>query len=281
MRIRIQDLLTLTSYADGGHFIIKRVSGLGKADIRTSSFLFSGRPGGLVTDQLEGFRNISIAAEIGANDMTFVQHEIDRRALDEALPIGETIPIYFTTFAGTEYVIYANVTDCKMEYMQGGRRSDVLIQLTAGDPLFYATGGGDEQSALVQRVAENGGYETPYILPVEWDSGGAPTIVTNAGNANYYPTITLNDEALNPIITNLATGESMALELSMLTGDEVVIDMYNRTITLNGSDILGNKTDDSIWWALLPGNNPIMLDTDTADDTVSATITWRNGVTGI
>lgn len=280
MRIRIQDLLTLTSYADGGHFIIKSVTGLGKADIRTSSFLFSGRPGGMVTDQLEGFRNVSIVAEIGANDMTFVQHELDRRELDDALPIGETIPFYFTTFAGTQYVLYANVIDAKMEYKQGGRRSEVLIQLTAGDPLFYSTDGGGEQSATVQRVQE-GGYITPYILPVTWAAGGQPTIVLNSGNANYYPTITLNDEALNPVITNQATGESFGLNLSMLDGDEVVIDMYNRTVTLNGSDILGNKTDDSVWWALFPGNNPIMLETDTADDPVTATITWRNGVTGI
>lgn len=280
MRIRIQDLLTLTSYADGGHFIIKGVTGLGKADIRTSSFLYSGRPGGLITDQLEGFRNISITAEIGANDMTFVQHELDRKALDDALPIGETIPFYFTTFGGTEYRIDANVTDAKIEYKQGGRRSDVLIQLTAGDPLFYSTDGGGEQTATVQRVAE-GGYVTPYILPVEWAIGGQPTIVLNSGNANYYPVITLHDEALNPVITNQATGESFGLDLSMLDGDEVVIDMYNRTVTLNGSDILGNKADGSIWWALFPGNNPIMLETDTADDPVTATITWRNGVTSI
>lgn len=280
MRIRIQDLLTLTSYADGGHFIIKGVSGLGMADIRTSSFLFSGRPGGMITDQLLGFRNISITAEIGANDMTLAQHELDRQALLDALPIGETIPIYITTFAGTEYRIDVNVTDAKVEYKQRGYRSDVLIQLTAGDPLFYSTDGGDEQSANVNRLVQ-GGYVTPYILPVEWEVGGAPTIVNNSGNANYYPVVTLHDEALNPVITNLATGESFGLDLTMLDGDEVVIDMYNRTVTLNGSDILGNKTDDSIWWALFPGDNPIMLDTDTADDPVTATITWRNGVTGI
>lgn len=280
MRIRIQDLLTLTSYADGGHFIIKSVSGLGKADIRTSSFLFSGRPGGLITDQLEGFRNISIVAEIGANDMTFIQHELDRKALDDALPIGETIPIYFTTFAGTEYRIDANVTDSKMEYKQGGRRSDVLIQLTAGDPLFYSTDGGDEQTATISRVVE-GGYITPYILPVVWEAGGSPTDVINSGNANYYPVITLHNAALNPVITNRATGESFKVNVGMQNGDTVIIDMYNRTITLNGSDILGNKDDESIWWALLPGSNPLVLSSDTALDPVTATITWRNGVTSI
>lgn len=280
MNILLNDTLTLSADANGGHFIILGVTGLGPADIRTSSFLFSGRSGGEVTDQFYGFRNLSITGEIGSNDMTLEQHKADRQALLNALPIGSTIPVYLTDFAGDTYKIEANVIDAKVEYKRRGYRSDFLIQLTAGDPYFYSTDGGDEQSANVTRVAE-GGYVTPYILPVIWEAGGAPTIVTNSGDGNYYPVITLNDEALNPIITNQATGESFGLNLSMLDGDEVIIDMYNRTVTLNGSDILGNKTDDSIWWALLPGDNPILLDTDTADDTITAVITWRNGVTGI
>lgn len=280
MQIRIQDLLNLSADPNGGVYILTGVTGLGSADIRTSSFLFSGRSGGLVTDQLLGFRNISATGKIGNPSGTRLQHQQDRQALMDALPIGTTFPIYITTFGGETFRTDVNVVDLKVEYNRRGYMSDFLIQLLAGDPLFYSTDGGDEQSAIVTRV-EEGGYITPYILPVEWALGGAPTIVTNSGNANYYPTVTLHDEALNPVITNLATGESFGLTLSMLDGDEVIIDMYNRTVTLNGSDILGNKTDDSIWWALLPGDNPIMLETDTSGDPVSATITWRNGVTGI
>lgn len=280
MNILLPTDLTLSADANGGNFIIQNVTGLGSADIRTSSFLFSGRSGGLITDQFFGFRQISITGKIGGYGVSRQQHRLDRSALENALELGETFPIYITLFSGETYRIDVNLTDLKLEYMQGGYMSDFLIQLTAGDPYFYSTDGGDEQSAIVTRVTE-GGYVTPYILPVEWELGGAPTVVVNNGNANYYPTIRLEDEALNPAITNLATGESFALDLGMNDGDVVIIDMYNRTVTLNGSDIIGNKTDDSIWWALLPGNNPIMLETDTADDPVVATITWRNGVTGL
>lgn len=280
MNILLPTDLTLSADANGGNFIIERVTGLGKADIRTSSFLFSGRSGGSVTDQLLGFRMIVITGKIGSIQSTRESHKADRDLLDAALPVGDTFPIYITLFSGDTYRIDVNVTDFKMDYLQGGYMSEFMIQLTAGDPYFYSTDGGDEQTAEVSRVAE-GGYVTPYILPVEWELGGAPTIVLNSGTANYYPVITLENEALNPVITNQATGESFGLDLTMLAGDVVVIDMYNRTVTLNGSDILGNKTDDSIWWALVPGNNPILLSTDTADDAVEATITWRNGVSGI
>lgn len=280
MNILLNNLLKLSAQANEGNFYIQGVTGLGSADIRTSSFLFSGRPGGMVTDQLLGFRNVSITGKIGNNSGTQLQHLLDRRALQDAMPLGTTFPIYITTFAGITYRLDVNLTDLKLEYNRRGFMSDFLIQLTAGDPLFYSVDGGDEQSALVTRVAE-GGYVTPYILPVEWELGGAPTVVTNNGNANYYPTITLQHKALNPVITNLATGESFELTLGINEGDIVIIDMYNRTVTINGADTIGNKTADSIWWALLPGNNPIMLETDTGDDPVTATIKWRNGVTSI
>lgn len=280
MNILLNSILTLSAEPNGGNFIITGVTGLGSADIRTSSFLFSGRSGGLVTDQLLGFRTIAITGKIGSNDSTRQSHKADRDAMMAALPIGVTIPVYITTFSGDTYRIDANVTDLKLEYSQRGYMSDFLIQLTAGDPLFYSTDGGDSQTAHILRVAQ-GGYVTPYILPVIWDSGSSPTIVTNAGDAPAFPVITINNTALNPSITNQTTGESFELTMSTVPGDVIVIDMAKRTVTLNGSSILGNKAAGSIWWALQPGANGIVLDSDSSGDTVTADIVWRNGITGI
>lgn len=281
MNILLNETLTLSADPNGGNFIIKKVSGLGPADIRTSSFLYSGRSGGLVTDQQSGFRMVSIEGKIGEIGGNRVDHAADRQALLAALPIGTKIPVYITNFAGEQFRIDANVTDAKVEYSQGGYTSDYMIQLTAGDPLFYSVAGGDEQSATVNRTVDNGGYVTPYILPVEWDSGGAPTIVTNSGNAIVYPTITIYDTTHDPILTNQATGEQFAVSINTNDGDELVIDMLNRTVKLNGSDVIGNKVDGSVWFGLLIGNNPIRLDTDTVGDNGYAEVVWRNGVTGI
>lgn len=281
MNILLPNDITLSADPNGGSFVIKKVSGLGPADIRTSSFLYSGRSGGLVTDQQSGFRMVGIEGKIGRIGGSRVQHAADRQALLAALPIDTKIPVYITNFAGEQFRIDANVTDAKVEYAQGGYTSDYMIQLTAGDPLFYSTDGGDEQSAIVNRTVENGGYATPYILPVVWDAGGQPTIVLNSGNAVVYPTITIYDQAHDPIITNQATGEQFAMSINTNDGDELVIDMLNRTVKLNGSDVIGNKVDGSVWFGLLVGNNPIRFDTDTVDDTGYADIVWRNGVTGI
>jgi len=281
MNILLNETLTLSADPNGGNFIIKKVSGLGPADIRTSSFLFSGRSGGLVTDQQSGFRMVSIEGKIGQIGGSRAQHALDRQTLLAALPLGTTIPVYITNFAGEQFRIDANVTDAKVEYSQGGYTSDYMIQLTAGDPLFYSVDGGDEQNAIVNRTIDNGGYATPYILPVEWGIGGQPTIVINSGNAVVYPVITIYDETHDPIITNQATGEQFAMSINTNTGDELVIDMLNRTVKLNGSDVIGNKVDGSIWFGLLVGNNAIRFDTDTVDDDGYAEVVWRNGVTGI
>ena len=281
MNINLNNILTLSALANAGNFFIKGVTGLGVADIRTSSFLFSGRPGGLITEQLLGFRVITINGIIGENAGTLAQHALDRKAFFDALPIGSTIPVYITTFSGETYRIDANVTDVKAEYRQRGYTSDFLIQLTAGDPLFYSTDGGDEQSAIVNRTIDNGGYVTPYILPVIWDIGGQPTIVSNSGNAVVYPVITIHDTTHDPILTNQSTGEQFAMSINTNDGDELVIDMLNRTVKLNGSDVIGNKVEGSTWFGLMIGDNPIRFDTDTVEDDGYAEVVWRNGVTGI
>lgn len=281
MNINLNNLLTLSALADGSHFIIQSVTGLGVADIRTSSFLFSGRSGGLVSDQLLGFRIVSITGIIGSNNGTVQDHALDRKAFINALPIGAQIPVYITTFSGETYRIDANVTDAKLEYRQRGHSSDFFIQLTAGDPLFYSTDGGDTHTATVNLQAQTGGYVTPYNLPVDWAEGAQPSTVTNSGTASIYPVIELHDEAHNPRITNTTTGETFGLNISMQDGDVVRIDMGNRTVTLNGSNIMGNRTSDSSWWALNPGDNSIVLVSSTSDDNVYAELTWRNGVMGI
>ncbi len=280
MNILLNNLLTISADPSGGNFIITGVTGLGSADIRTSSFLFSGRSGGMVTDQLYGFRTVAIRGKIGSPTTTRLQHRLDRAEFINSMPLGSTFPVYITLFDGTTYRIDVSLTDLKLEYNTRGFMSDFLIQLTAGDPFFYSTDGGDEQTALITRVTQ-GGYITPYDLPVDWASGSAATVISNTGEAVYYPRIELHNQATNPVITNQTTGERFKLNINLVTSDLVIIDMLKRTVTLNGSNIIGNKSVDSIWWGLQPGSNSILLDSDSGGDTITANIFWRNGVSGI
>lgn len=274
MQVEILDLLL-----GGRPYVIEEIDGLGSADIRTSSFLYSGRDGGEIPEQNLGFRDISISGQILGD--TCDHNQQLRKSYFDNLPIRTLLPVYITTFNGERFVTYCKVIKPDCKFVKGGRESEFLLQLRSGDPYFYSTDGGELQSAIVERMEDSGGYVTPYVLPVIWDDGGAPTIVINSGNATVYPVIIIHDTAHDPIITNEATGEQFAMNINTNDGDELVIDMLNRTVKLNGSDVIGNKVDGSVWWGLLPGNNPIRFDTDTGADNGYAEITWRNGVTGI
>lgn len=282
MNVLLNNLVTISADARVSNFYIVGITGLGISDIRTSSFVFSGRDGGLITDQFSDIRNINITGKIGGfgGSYTTAQHMADRQSLIDAMPIGTTFPVYFTMFDGSTYLINCNLIKLTIDLNAGGKISDMLIQLEAGDPLFYNTDGGDSHTATITRVAQ-GGYVTPYILPVSWDSGSAATIVSNSGDVVVYPVITLHNAAINPTITNQATNETFKLTLTTVDGDSLVIDMNARTVALNGASVMGNKTATSVWWGLQPGNNPIVLNSDSAGDDVTATVAWSNGVRGI
>jgi len=95
------------------------------------------------------------------------------------------------------------------------------------------------------------------------------------------PRIELHNQAANPVITNQTTGERFKLNINMVASDLVIIDMAKRTVTLNGANIIGSKTSDSVWWGLQEGANSIVLNSDSGGDTITADIYWRNGVRGI
>lgn len=274
MQVEILDLVL-----GNAPFVIEEIDGLGAADIRTSSFLYSGRDGGDMPEQNYGFRDISISGTILGD--TCDHNQQLRKSYFDNLPIRTLLPVYITTFNGERFLTYCKVIKPNCKYLKGGKDSEFLLQLRSGDPLFYSTEGGDLQTAIVERTNDSGGYVTPYVLPVVWEAGGQPTVVLNSGNATAYPIIIIHDTTHDPIITNQATGEQFAMSINTNDGDELVIDMLNRTVKLNGSDVIGNKVDGSVWWGLLEGNNPIRFDTDTALDNGYAELTWRNGVTGI
>ena len=73
------------------------------------------------------------------------------------------------------------------------------------------------------------------------------------------------------------------VEIDATTGvsDELVIDMLNRTVVLNGGSALSLRSADSDWWGLDVGLNYINYSSDDLSDTGVATISWRVAVRSI
>lgn len=250
------------------------VEGLEIPPIRTSQDNYSGRDGGRVNGQFYSPRLITLSGFM--NLTTCALHEDARQDLEAALPIRQDLAVTVTNFSGTSYTITVRLVDFKMP-ITSPRASLFKIDLVASDPYFYSS---SILSATIP-LAVGGGFVLPAILPVTFGAGTSPTTITNNGTVVTYPTITIVGSATNPSITNTVTGEKVELSLTMSGGDTLVINMKDRTITLNGGSVLSLRTADSDWFGLAVGVNKFIYETTNAADTGVTAMTWRTGVVSI
>lgn len=258
------------------------VQGIIAPPIRTPSGNFSGRDGGWVDSQFYASREIVLNVSIDGNSCDDAAGMACQ--LQESTPIRQALPLTITTSSGDSY--YADVFHINTEFDVNDERFHTFqITLLAPDPYFYgvASGSLDPTGWIEHTIYKiiGGGYPTPYILPVVWAPGTTPTNVNNPSSIIYYPQIVLQGRFTNPRITNNRTGEYVQLDATTSNGDTVVIDHYNRTVTLNGGSILPQRTPGSTWWGLLPGNNSISLTSDSGDDEMEAIIRYRIAYTGV
>lgn len=266
---------------DTAYKLLRGITGLGKPGIRMGSGLFGGRDGGYVSSQYYDMRIVNIPGHYLGDTCNQAQ---ELRAALNAIPIRKMLPVYVTTFTGQKYYLEAYINDLKND-IEAETDGEFNIQLVAPDPYLYDAGDGtDPSSGWIEQEfykVGGGGYPTPYTLPVTWAPGQTPAQIDNDGDIYIYPQIILTGVYTNPRITNVTTGAFIELNVTTAPGQVIVIDMKNRTITLDGGSVASYRTDDSTWWALLPGANIVLLDSDSGGDEDSGIIRYRTGVEGI
>lgn len=280
MKIRIGNDIFLGG--DKGYYLESPISGLTSPAIRTADGLRAGVDGGYVSSQLYGFRTITLSGfYIGKNC-----EEADQLRLDlmTKLHIRYLYPVLITTFSGRHYFTEAYITDVKSD-ITGPLAGEYQITLICPDPIIYDGGDGiSPDSAIMEQMfykEKDGGFKIDYPVPVQWTAGQLSTEIKNSGTVDNLPKITLRGKFTNPKITNITTKKFIKLNLETKQDDVVVIDMRERVITKNGVTVAFLKTEDSVWWNLIPGSNFLTLETDSKDDNNYGTITWKNGVEGI
>lgn len=257
------------------------IAGLDSASIRTGDGLYAGVDGAYVSSQLYGARTITFTGFYLASNCT----EIDdlRLNLLTNLRIRYLYPILITTFSQKHYFAEGYITDIKAE-VTGSRGGEFQITILCPDPIIYD--GGDGTSVDSAWIEENfykagaGGFVISYPTPVNWTAGQQYTIINNRGTVDTSPIINLNGSFSSPTIRNLTTGKFMTISRTISSGN-VVIDMKKRIITLNGTSIAANRSITSSWWTLIPGENRIVLETNSTSNTNYGTIRYKQGYQGI
>lgn len=278
--LRVNDIDTADYILSGS------IQGLEIPTIRTSSDDYSGRSGGFMGAQFFGTRVVSLTGKVLARSLTLLHER--RRLIQEALlsqagTNSRDIPVTLRviTDAGNTYVLYCYLRDFQMPLDEDLFSANYKIDLLAPDPIIYDDTAGAELTATIFRKV-GGGFTWPITWPLVWPVASGPTDVVNGGAVSILPKITLQGTMTNPVLTNTAYSEVFELEgLTTSPTDEVVIDMRERSVLLNGGSIFNKKTDESRWWSLRHGSNLIELATSSSDDDVTAIVSWRSGYMGI
>lgn len=271
------------------------VRGLGKGDIRTTSFVNSGAPGGYIGDQFPGIREIPLDLFVYSQDLQEVEDLA--REFNNALPLNETIDLRFITPRNKTYFVRgARLADNDPEISDVQNIVDYKLSIITGDPVFYDVSGGDyEEVALHKEVVGGIGWTDEGIdwssTGIEWDDGQPNATATNTGSVDAYPMIIITGKITNPVFTNKTTGRQISLNISTGTSNVIAIDHLNNIVVLDptfdgegnisgGTNIYNNLVSDD-FWSLIKGSNEIIYTSGSTLDTATVLLRWNNGYTEI
>lgn len=267
-------------------FVLSRpIQGLDFPAVRMASTERSGADGVNVSNSFYGERRIGIEGTIYGFD-TDATYEAQRRALITALAVekdanGFLIPkvLRFITNDNLDLravVFIASRPEIRRSTLLTG---DFYIDLLAENSLIESFA----ETVVIVNTRSLGGLTIPEKLPWIFAGGsGGDTTVTNNGNSIAYPVITLYGPLTSPRLTNLTTGEAIALSLTIDSGSSVVIDMYNRTVIQGGiTNRVPNMTSDSVFWGLLAGANELSLSSAISGEAGYAEVRFRNSYLGV
>jgi phage-related protein len=279
------DSTQIHDYASVSNSIFTKIdiAGLEMPEIRLSSYEKAGEFGAFISNQLYGGRLITI--EGGIYSTTQSTFESKRRALIDAIKISkdsDSVPeakiLKFTTLDDLELQCNVFLRKFKMN-KQKYCYADFMIEFYCPDIAL------EDQTASSSGLSTlaSGGVIYPIIYPVIYGSSAAGTqTITNNGTSEAWPVITITGVITDPIITNTTTGKYMSLDITVGSGDTLVIDMKNKTIVLNGTtNSLSTKALASEWWWLEPGDNEVTLATGSGGDDGNVTIAYRDSYLGV
>lgn len=271
-------------YFFNGFLVQMPLQGFDSPEMRMTEYDNPGEDGARVTSQNYGGRLITIQGMMQGSDAN--NYDYLRRALTSATSIRRD------QFGNPVAKRCQCVTDNGVSFFVDGyfkrpvfdlthiNHTRFMIQLVVPSPFIYEE---TPQSSGAITRASGGGFILPVILPIVSTAAiGGNVELNNQGTGYSYPIITLTGPLTNPYINNATEDKSMQLTYTINSGDEVIIDMAEKSIMLNGtSPLLSTKTSDSDWWTLAPGFNDISFSTGSSSDTGNMQVEYYNSYIGI
>ncbi len=262
--------------------VARGVEGLEAPEQRVDAYNNPGGDGQTVANILHGGRLITMEGRIrGDDEATYranrsVFHQLvgaNRTTLGQYSP--RTLKL--TDATGAQYRVSCVVRSLKNPD-ELPTTSAWQLQLLATDFLIY----GETEATATLTLPISGGMTFPFRFPAHFgsSSGGTVTAV-NGGTMTTAPTVVFTGPIQNPRLYNDTTGQVLGLDISLVSGDAITVDMKARTIVQGtNTNRMSAKTAESKFWTLAPGENLLRLSATTFD-TGTASIAFRDAFLGI
>lgn len=143
---------------------------------------------------------------------------------------------------GTKVILRCRPDSGSPDFREGttpdAKRWDTYLDLVADDPCWYA----DAETVNPLRGFV-GGWHLPLQFPMDFGGVGTIVTITNPGDTPSPCTIELRGKLVDPVITNMTTGESIAVRRTVETGEVLKVSTAfgNKRVTL--VDAYGMETN--------------------------------------
>ena len=131
---------------------------------------------------------------------------------------------------------------------------------------------------LIEMVAPDWRFYSQTL--VNTDSADTEQTISNSGNEKTYPVFKINGPFTSVSTANLTTGEDFTLVETILDGEYIEIDCFNRTVKDDdGNSVIGNFTGD--FFGLVSGNNLLQFNPTGSGGNTSLETIYRHAYNGI
>lgn len=231
----------------------------------------AGADGVIAGVDLVGGRTVTVELLLASDD---VADDLEAmRALTAAWAMADAdVPLVWRETGGAMYRLEGRPRLADPRFSAG---LPVECRFLATDPTIYANT--EQTSGAVGFPTGGAGVTPPLTPPVVFGSGGSSGTftATNDGTALVGWRVEVAGTWVDPVVENVDTGDQLRLVGSVGSGQTLVIDSTERSITLDGSARPSWLRAASQWWTLPPGDTEVRL--TGASGAGSATFTWRSG----
>lgn len=257
---------------------IVKVTGLDTPELRTTERDHEGVDGGFLDAEFERMRTLTFEGQVITNG---VGTEAFLDTLKGEWAVGQGLqPLYIQHPEVQERVVFVKALGVRYDVNELRRlgSADIQFMCQAEDPALY-------DSTLLSLPINQGlsiasGFGFPLGFPFGFGAPVDPTTTNayNGGNRPARATITIPGPVTNPRIISETAGKELRFLITLEASDSLIIDLYARTVKLNGTVSRRGTLQNPNWFMLAKGDNFLQYRADTTGNpaaTISYRYAWR------